>query len=81
MPQEQHSIDIRFLDGKVATAIRTGNNAAWMCACERRAPLLGYSSSGDPPGENAVVVCPDCGRRFQVVAPTNRAVPTHVREI
>jgi hypothetical protein len=81
MPQKQNPIDIRFLDDNVGRAIRTGNNAAWMCPCGRRQPLLGYSSSGNPPGEAAVVACPDCGRRYQVLALTNKGVPTRVKEL
>src|SRR5512135_132871 len=81
MPQLQHDITVRFLDGSTAVGTRTGNNAAWLCSCGYLKPLVGFSSAGPQPGDNTIVICPSCGRRFQVDAPTDRAVPTGVKEI
>jgi len=69
MPQEQYSIPVRLLDGKTLAATRTGNNAAWLCACSRATPLVGYSDEIRSPREYSVVSCPDCRRSYRVVGP------------
>ena len=81
MPQAQHDIPLYWASGHEGRAARTGNHAAWMCLCGRERPLLGYSDRGDSGSDAAVVACPDCGRRFRVVSPAARGVPSHVREL
>jgi len=83
MPQTQHDIEVVFLDNSRAPAVRTGNNAAWMCACgERRAPLIGYSDLEAQPKPNSFVVCPECGRHYLVVSEEGfRKAPVRVVEI
>jgi hypothetical protein len=81
MSQQQRDIRIELLDGMSTVGASTGNNAAWICQCSRTKPLLGFSSSAQQVSKAVIVVCPDCGRRYHVVAPTNRGVPSHVKEI
>ena len=81
MTQAQHEIPLVFKDGSKAAAVRTGNNAAWICACGRLLPLLGYSATLDSSSAASVVACPDCDRRYRVVATAARGVPTEVREL
>jgi hypothetical protein len=38
--QTQHDIPVRFTDGAEGLAVRTGNNAAWLCVCPRKQPGL-----------------------------------------
>lgn len=61
--------------------VRTGNNAAWLCQCERQLPLVGYSDDLNTQLGFSRVGCPDCGRVYRVVAPGLKQVPTEVREI
>lgn len=79
--QEQHEIKVHFLDGRSEVCSRTGNNAAWLCMCGRRVPLLGYSDELDSPKTYSGVVCPDCSQTYRVVAPGLKQVPTHVQEL
>jgi len=83
MTQQQHLIRVEFSDGSASTAHRTGNNAAWICACRSPIPILGYSDTIDAESENSIVVCPspECGRRYRVVAPGTMQIPTRVAEI
>lgn len=83
MTQTQHQIPIEFADGTTSTVYRTGNNAAWICACGHPTPLLGYSDAIDADGDASSIVCPadGCGRRYRVVAPGLKQVPTHVAEL
>jgi hypothetical protein len=81
MSQEQSPIPLRLLDGRVQTAVRTGNNAAWLCPCQRREPLLGYSDERNSPRDYSEVICPSCRRAFRVVAPGLKKVPIHVEEL
>ena len=81
MSQEQHPLPVKLLDGKTLRAIRTGNNAAWLCVCSRAGPLIGYSDELDSPREYSAVICPDCRRIYRVVAPGLKKVPTHVQEV
>ena len=80
MGQKQHEIPLHYRDGRARLAIRTGNNAAWICACDRYEPLLGYSDVLDGP-ISSDVVCPDCGRTYRIVAPGAKKVPEYVHEI
>ena len=83
MPQQQHTIPFRLIDGSEMLARRTGNNAAWNCPCDQAVPLLGYSDAGDSESEATVIRCPNetCGRRYRVVAPGLRQVPNAVVEL
>ncbi len=80
MSQIQHEIPINFIDGEKGLAIRTGNNAAWICVCNRREPLLGFSDVLNGP-ESSKIICPNCGRTFRVVAESKRKVPNFVHEL
>lgn len=82
-PQAQHTITVRFLDGTDRRCVRTGNNAAWHCTCGRDAPLIGYSDAADSTNLNSLVICPEprCGRRYRVMAPSLKKIPTHVQEV
>ena len=82
-PQTQHETKVQFLDRTERTGVRTGNNAAWQCQCGRLLPLIGYSDGIDSANHNSLVVCPEpgCGKRFRVVAPGLKKVPTHVQEV
>jgi len=79
--QEQHDIQVHFIDGTHSECSRTGNNAAWLCQCDRRRPLVGYSDELDSPRDYSKVACPDCGRVYRVVSPGLKLVPTHVEQI
>jgi hypothetical protein len=79
--QEQHQIPLRFLDGREGHATRTGNNAAWLCACDSDMPLVGYSDAVDSGRVSSLVACTDCGRTYRVSAPGLKKVPTEVREV
>ena len=79
--QAQHDIPLRFADGAEGVAVRTGNNAAWLCVCPRKWPLLGYSDAVTSEHAYSIVRCPDCGRKYRVVALGLKEVPTHVQEI
>ena len=81
MPQVQTEISITFLDGHYALAAATGNNAAWLCLCHRPIPLLGYSDSEKPVSAASLVECPKCRRRYRVIAPSLKKVPTTIVEI
>ena len=81
MAQVQAEISITFLDGHQAVAAATGNNAAWLCLCHRPIPLLGYSDSEEPASVAAIVECPKCRRRYRVIAPALKKVPTRIVEI
>ena len=81
MPQIQHEISIVFVDGHTAIAASTGNNAAWLCACHRPVPLLGYSDAVERASAAAVVECPKCKRRYRVIAPAARKAPREIVEI
>ena len=79
--QAQHEIPLRFADGAEGMAVRTGNNAAWLCVCPRHLPLIGYSDAVTSERAYSVIRCPDCRRKYRVVAPGLKNVPTHVQEI
>ena len=81
MPQAQTEISITFLDGHQAIAAATGNNAAWLCLCHRPIPLVGYSDSEEQVSAVSIVECPKCNRRYRVLAPSLKKVPTKIVEI
>lgn len=66
MSQNLFIVPLHFLDGTTKEAVATGNNAAWLCNCERKLPLLGRTGliSRDASGYN--VDCPCC-RSYYVV--------------
>ena len=80
-PQEQILTTLTFLDGTTADAIRTGNNAAWLCPCGRKLPLVGYSDAEKSNFRSSHVACPKCGRTYKVLAPSLRGTATAVKEI
>jgi len=57
------TIPVRLVDGEHGTARIVGNNAAWLCPCGDRLPLLGTLF---PPPRRPITVCPGCGRRFEL---------------
>ena len=81
MPQLQREISITFLDGHQAVAASTGNNAAWLCICHRPVPLLGFSDDAKQTSLAAIVECPKCGRKYRVMAPGTKKVPTGIVEL
>jgi hypothetical protein len=80
MGQQQHDVPLQFADGSTATAVRTGNNAAWNCKCGADRPLIGYSDVEDTAYESSLVECRSCKRKYLVVAAEKRKAPTHVTE-
>lgn len=67
MPQAQKVIDIELSTGAKSRGIATGNNAAWLCICGRKEPLVGRSGAMGGVSEAMRVDCPDCSRRYFVV--------------
>jgi hypothetical protein len=43
--------------------------------------LIGYSDTIHSVNHNSLVICPECDRRYRVVAPGQMQVPTHVQEV
>ena len=59
--QDQTPIPLEDKEGNtVGAAVKTGNNAAWMCICGYRLPLIWRNH------HNTVIpsVCGGCGRQF-----------------
>lgn len=54
-------------NGRDLIAIRTGNNAAWLCACKYKYPLVGRSGFLSGPSLSFVVQCEGCGKCYFVV--------------
>ena len=79
--QAQEEIPLRFADGSEGVAVRTGNNAAWLCVCSRKWPLIGYSDAVRSERAYSIVRCPECARKYRVVASDFKKVPTHVLEL
>ena len=61
--QGLESIELVYKPEHVPSATRNGNNAAWMCWCGSREPLLG---AGQPGRRNQLVECPDCNSQYRV---------------
>ena len=76
MTQVQHVITVTYADGSSRNATRTGNNAAWLCNCPRKARLVGFSDAIASKRESLIVAGPTCGARFLVTAPSLKKVPT-----
>ena len=60
--QTPEQIDLVYKSKHAPVATRNGNNAAWMCWCGSRQPLLG----GGHGGKHNPVDCPSCGSRYKV---------------
>jgi len=81
MPQAQEQIPLILADGQERAAVRTGNNAAWMCPCGRALPLVGFSDVLESTSGTTAVDCPSCGRRFRVISSKVRGSAEQVREV
>lgn len=58
--QSLETIPLELKNGKTYTAARNGNNAAWLCVCGYRLPLLwGGNQPKAPTG------CPQCGKVYR----------------
>ena len=64
MPDTQkiEPLELVYKPEHAPRATRNGNNAAWMCWCGNREPLLG----GGHGGKDKPVDCPSCGSRYEV---------------
>lgn len=67
MPKKQKIVEVMLKNGKTSKAIATGNNAAWICVCGRKKPLLGRSGLVDGFANGFRVDCPDCSRGYYVI--------------
>jgi hypothetical protein len=67
MSQMQNTVMLVLLNGQRRDAVATGNNAAWICECPRKVPLIGRTGSKNAPSAASIVECPDCQRRYVVV--------------
>ena len=65
--QQQHTVRLVLSDGSEREATATGNNAAWLCACGRKLPLIGRTGRKAHPTDAFRVICPDCSRQYHVV--------------
>jgi hypothetical protein len=82
MALSQNEIDVRLLNGSMIRGVATGNNAAWLCPCERAIPSIGRSGLVAGPSDGFIVKCPDCSRSYFVVPEGgNQKRVAHVREI
>lgn len=81
MGQSQDEIPLLLADGSRGSAVRTGNNAAWLCTCDRKLPLLGYSDLAGSTSSASIVACPNCGRQFRVVSSKQRGTAERVEEL
>jgi hypothetical protein len=81
MPQIQREILIHFLDGNELTGAATGNNAAWICHCSRKVPLLGFSAGSKIKTTKPLVECPECKASYVVVAKYPQGRPTKIVEL
>jgi hypothetical protein len=60
-------VSVRLRDGTTTTARATGNNAAWMCPCGDKLPLL---ATWFP--RQSETVCPKCRKRYKFRKDTGR---------
>jgi hypothetical protein len=67
MPQKQRIVDVELISGKKLKGIATGNNAAWLCACGRKIPLMGRTGLEDRLADGFRVACPDCACNYSVI--------------
>ena len=67
--QEQRTIPLVVQTGEPRLASATGNNAAWLCPCGRKLPLVGTTfPKNRPPRE---VECPECRNLYKLVPEKN----------
>ncbi len=67
MSQKQRIVEVELKSGKISKAIATGNNAAWLCMCGRKEPLLGRAGQVDRLAGGFRVDCPDCKCGYYVI--------------
>ena len=67
MPQKQRIVEVELKSGEISKAIATGNNAAWMCVCGRKDPLLGRSGLVNRLENGFRVDCPNCRCSYYVI--------------
>lgn len=60
--QEQRKVEVRMLDGSSLEGGAIGSNAAWLCSCDSKRPLIG-STFFNP----RLVEC-TCGKVYRVHA-------------
>ena len=65
--QQQHTVRLVLSDGSEREAAATGNNAAWLCVCGRKLPLVGRTGRKAHSADAFRVICPDCSRQYHVV--------------
>lgn len=74
--QEHDTIFVRFYArtsvqksvDEYYTASRNGNNAAWMCVCGYRLPLIWTAR----PNAKKYTICPECKRHYGAVVRNNK---------
>ena len=71
MPQQQRIVEIELNNGEKSKAIATGSNAAWICKCRRKVPLLGRTGLVDRLADEFRVDCPDCKSSYYVIPDGN----------
>jgi hypothetical protein len=57
-------VPVNYLSGKKGQARAEGNNAAWICECEDKIPLVGRCSHQFD--GTCFTVCPCCQRKYRV---------------
>jgi len=70
-------VKVHRQSGDVGAAVALGNNAAWGCICDRKAPLLASVYA------KREVKCPDCRRSYtvEVVVANGKQLAGDVREL
>ena len=62
--QDQTKIPLQDKNGdNIGVAIRTGNNAAWLCVCGYRLPLIW--TKFPPAKAEWATVCSECHRKYK----------------
>ena len=73
--QDQTPIPLEDKEGNiVGVAVKTGNNAAWMCICGYRLPLIWSAFYNPKP-----TVCRECGRVF--IGDNDKKSPDKIKEM
>ncbi|WOV91927.1 MAG: hypothetical protein R1F54_04685 [Candidatus Zeuxoniibacter abyssi] len=57
--QPQETIPLQLKSGKESAATLNGNNAAWLCVCGYRLPLIWSSINSKIP-----TICDECGKEY-----------------
>ena len=87
--QPHSTIPVSFLlDGEMhqmTAASLNGNNAAWLCVCGYRLPLIWsgrpvFAGKGVPPKPPKPVWCPECQRLYDGVTDGD-TIPTAIKEV